>query len=206
MRWLSKLWQMTRNGVGTLDLTLEPSPAPNEEPARLGTVSIHGHGGLTGEELASAGASIAAPPELMTVDDVRDARERLEAFIERAATDVSTGTLRGSYWNLQSAQIDPEAERWSLASEMERLGRVEGAAVVGWVIRNAAIRAQRPIARLARDTEDVSADALELAGALLDSPQRLDPTYGGLLFSSRRRHDKRWRFRGRFGHLWIYGD
>ena len=142
----------------------------------------------------------------MTVDDVRDTRERLEALVERSAADVSTRKLRGTYWALQSAEVDVNDERWSLAAEMDRLERVEGAAVVGWVIRNAALRAQRPIALLARADDDVSDDALDLAGTLLDSPQRLDPTDGGFLFSLRPRRGKRWRSRGRFGHLWIYGD
>lgn len=203
MRWLTALRRMTRNGIDT-----PMRRALSTVPVQLGVVPITGHGGLTDRELASAGASIAVPPEHMTVDQLHSARERLEAFVERQA-DVASRTLRGSYWDLQSAEISASDEARSLATEMARQRRVEGAAVVGWVIRNAAQKAQRPIATLARpvaDGADIDGDALDLASTLLDSPQRLDPTDGGFLLSPEPRHGSRWRSRGRFGYLWVYGD
>ena len=176
------------------------------KPQALGTVPIQGHGGLTEGQFASAGASIAVRPGLVTIDDVYDERERFEAFVERVSTDVHSRHLGGSYWDLQRADVDPHEEQYSLAAEMDRLDRVEGASVVGWVIRNAALRMHNPITALARATDKVSTDALALAGTLLDSRQRLDPTDGGFLFSLQPRRDHRLRSRGRFGHLWVYGD
>ena len=201
MRWLTALRRMTRNGLDA------PSHRQGVSTAgRLGTVPIAGHGRLTGRELASAGASIAIRPQLATVDDLHRERERMEAFIERTAADVSMRNLRGSYWDLQSAEVAANDEAEAMAAEFDRLGTVEGSAIVGWVIRNAAIRSQRPIANLARPGAEVSADALKLASALLDSAQRLDPTDGGFLFSMRPRRDRSWRFRQRFGSIWVYGD
>jgi hypothetical protein len=208
MRWLSALRDFTRNGIESPDLPafddVRRLLAPG--PGHLGTVPIAGHGGLTGQELAAAGASLAVAPEMATIEDLHHARERLEAFIERAATDVSSRNLRGAYWDLQSTDIDATQEVEALAGEMDHLGHVEGAAVVGWVIRNAAIRAQRPIVSLARTAEEVSGDALGMAETLLDSAQRLDPTYGGYTFSLRPRRGRGRRFRERFGRLWVYGD
>lgn len=209
MRWLTALRRMTRNGLDSSSLErLSPSRGMTSGPDGLGTVPIAGYGGLTGRELASAGASIAVRPQLATVEDLHHERERLEAFIERAAADVSLRNLRGSYWDLQSAEVEVNDEAEALAAEFDRLGRVEGSAIVGWVIRNAAVRSQRPIANLARSatSAEVSADALDLASTLLDSAQRLDPTDGGFLFSLRPRRDRAWRFRQRFGSIWVYGD
>ena len=207
MRWLAALRRVTRNGLDSSSLERPRKRAAVSGPG-MGAVRIAGHGGLTGQELASAGASIAVRPELATVEDLHQERERLEAFIERAAADVSLRNLRGSYWDLQAAEVVANDEIETLGAEFERLGTVEGSAIMGWVIRNAAIRSQRPIANLARpDAQaEVSGDALDLASTLLDSAQRLDPTDGGFLFSLRPRRDRNWRFRQRFGSIWVYGD
>ncbi len=212
MDWLAAFSKLTRNGIGSVDLDLglelEPSTRPTSQPTEsMGTVPLVGHGGLSADELASAGASIETRPALVTVDDIFDQRERIEAFVERAAADVQERIHGRTYWEQQSAEVEPNEERAVLAAEMDRLGRVEGAAVIGWVIRNAALRTHLPIARLARPAEEVSDDALDLADTLLGSAQRLDPTDGGFLFSVRPpKRRSRWRSRGRFGDLWVYGD
>ncbi len=208
MDWFTAFSRMTRNGIGSLDLELESSTRPTPQTTEvMGTVPIVGHGGLSADDLASAGASIETRPALVTVDDIIDQRQRLEAFVERAVDDVHERAHGGTYWDQQSAEIDPDEEREALASEMDRLGRVEGAAVVGWVVRNAALRTHLPIARLARLADEISDDALDLADTLLGSAQRLDPTDGGFVFSLRPpKRRSRWRSRGRFGHLWVYGD
>lgn len=208
MRWLTALRRMTRHGIDTAERGLGRVLAPDDRISseRLGIVPLHGYGQLTGQELASAGASLAVPAALPTIEDMHHARERAEVFIERAANDVDTRQFGATYWTLQSAEVDADEEAVTLAAEMDRIGHVEGAAIVGWVIRNAAIRAQRPIADLARPAEEITADALELAETLLDSAQRLDPTYGGYVFSLQPERSEGLRFRDRFGHLWVYGD
>lgn len=210
MRWFTALQRVARNGAGSRSFALGRWFAPDDDGAdALGMVPIEGHGQLSGADLAAAGASLAVRSGLPTIADMHDERERLEVFVERAATDVATRHLRGNYWDLQSAEVDADDEMTALAAEMERVGQVEGAAVVGWVIRNAAIRARRPIASLARaaeDVNDVSVDALGMAETLLDSAQRLDPTYGGYVFSLRPERRDGLRLRDRFGHLWVYGD
>ncbi len=211
MDWLSTLLQLTRDGVRpdvkvSLDVDKLLTSFGSQVPRTLGTVPLRGHGGLSAMQFASAGASIEHRPGLVTVDDVQSQRERVEAFVERVAADVQSRNLGGSYWDLQHTEVDPTEEQYSLAAEMDRLDRVEGAAVVGWVIRNAALRTQRPITSVARASQEASADALALAETLLDSRQRLDPTDGGFVFSLRPRRDHRLRSHGRFGHLWIYGD
>ena len=211
MSWMTAFRRMTRNGLdspalGDLDIKrLFQKDAPDAKRP-IGCVPIEGHGGLSARELASAGASLADPTELPTIEVLRQARERMEAFIERAVTDLSTGHLRGTYWDFQSADIDEEAEIDALAGEMQRLRCVESAAVVGWVVRNAAIRAQLPIENLARPLDEVTADAQQLAETLLDSAQRLDPTFGGYLLSPRPLRRSKRRFRERFGPIWVYGD
>lgn len=210
MRWLSALQLMTQNGTSVADLDWRlPSSDGRDSAEMLGTVPIEGQGDLTGPELAAAGASLAARSRLPTIDDIAQARERMEVFVERAVADVETRHLGHSYWDLQSTEVDADEEAATLAVELDRLGYVEGAVVIGWVIRNAAIRAQRPIASLARagdDVDDVSDDALGIAETILGSAQRLDPTYGGFVFSLRPRRRKGLRLRDRFGHLWVYGD
>ena len=206
MRWLSALRQVTGFESAELDLGRVLAPDSRLSDETLGVVSIAGHGQLTGPELASAGASLVVPSALPTIDDMQRARERAEAFIERAAADVATRDQRGTYWALQSAEVGADEEAATLAAEMDRIGHVEGAAIVGWVIRNAAIRAQWPIVDLARPAEEVSVDALALAETLLDCAQRLDPTYGGFVFSLGPDPGNGLRFRDRFGHLWVYGD
>ena len=166
MRWLSALLMKTRNGIGAFDTSLiSRIEQRRSRIEHFGIVPIAGHGGLSGRELASAGASIARSPDFVTFDDVREAGERMEAFVERAAADVQSRDLRGDYAGLQGAEVDVNEEAEALGAAMERVGRVEGAAVVGWVIRNAAIRSQRPIARLVgAGTADVSVDLQEMAG------------------------------------------
>lgn len=210
MRWLSALQLMTRNATNSADLDWRLLPGDGRDSAdAFGTVPIDGHGSLTGPELAAAGASLAARSRLPTIEELAQTRERIEVFVERTMADVEAGHLGYSYWDLQSAKVDANEEVATLAAEVDRLGRVEGAAVIGWVIRNAAIRAQRPVVDLARAASDesgVSDDAMGIAETLLGSAQRLDPTYGGFLFFSRPQRKDGLRFRGLFGHLWVYGD
>ena len=209
MRWWTAIQDyVTRNGIDAakLDLDRVLPPVDPKIGHTLGCVPIRGYGGLTGQELAAAGASLAIRPDLPTIQDMQNARERLEVFIERAANDVAVRNLRGDYWDLQSVDVDGEEEAVALAAELDRVGYVEGAAITGWVIRNAAVRARRPIASLARAAEDVSDDAFHIAETVLDSAQRLDPTYGGYVFTLHGRPHDRLRFRDRFGHIWVYGD
>lgn len=210
MRWLSALQKMTENGIDLTEFDwrrlVRGEPSGDEAVELLGSVPIAGHGQLTGPELATAGASLEVRSKLPTIADLEQERERLEVFVERAATDVATRNLRGAYWDMQSAEVDENEEVAALAAEMDRLGYVESAAILGWVIRNAAVRAQRPIADLARATDEVSDDAHSIAATLLGSAQRLDPTYGGYVFALRPLRRKRLRLRDRFGDLWVYGD
>lgn len=212
MRWLTAFRSVIRNGVESPDLDVDHAvdqvlaPDSRLSAETLGIVPLEGHSELTGQELASAGASLAVPSALQTIEDMHHARERAEVFIERAAADVCQRHLCVDYWDLQSAEVDADEEVATLGAEMDRIGHVEGAAIIGWVIRNAAIRAQRPIASLARGAEKVSGDALALAETLLGTVQRLDPTLGGFVFSLRPRRGRGLRFRDRFGHLWVYGD
>ena len=207
MHILADLYRMTRNGVTDLDLDIERLAYVRPDPRdALGSVPIAGHGQLTAQELASAAASIAVDSGMTTMEKLLQDMERTEVVVRRVAADASTRGLGGSYWDTQSADVDLEEEIERLAGEMQPLGYVEGASVVGWVIRNAAVRAQRPISRLARSNKPVSADAMALAETLLNSAQRLDPTFGGHVFSLRPRRSKRLRFRDRFGQLWVYGD
>ena len=197
-----------RNGLRKLDQSMrrwtEPVARPGQQ--KLGRVPITGHGGISADQLSSAVATLAVRPELPTVADLESELDRFGAFVEGAAFDVSVRNLGRSYWQMQGATVDADDEIFHLASEMERLQRLEGAGLMGWLIRNAAVRAQRPIAMLTRSADDAGEDALALADTLLGSARRLDPTDGGFLFSPRPRRDRRWRSRGRFGDLWIYGD
>ena len=203
MDWLTALWQTTRNGLGPIGCVTDRFIGPDR---RLGSVPLRGHGGLSADELASAGASIEVRPSIVTVDHMRDQRERLEAFVERATVDVSDRTFRRSYWDLQGAAVNTDEELEALAAELDPLLWLERAVIVGWVVRNAALHVQRPIADLAGADVEVSDDALELAQTLLDSPQRLDPTDGGILFSLVPLERHRWRSRGQYADLWVYGD
>jgi len=209
MDWLTALWQTTRNGLGSMDRAVGRFAGSRRDP---GSVPLRGHGGLSADQLASAGASLEVRPSIVTVDHMRDQRERLEAFVERATVDVNVGALYRSYWDGQFADVDEAEEIEALAAVLDPLEWVEVAAIVGWVLRNAALYVQRPIADLAGTDAEVGDDALRFARTILDSPQRLDPTDGGILFSltplERRAplQHGRWRSRGRYGDLWVYGD
>lgn len=203
MDWLTALWHTTRNGLGSVDRVMGRFAGSKRG---LGSVPLRGHGGLSADEVASAGASLDVRPSMVTVDHMRDQRERLEAFVERAAVDINDRALHRSYWDLQGADVNEDDELEALAAELDPLEWVEGAAIVGWVVRNAALYVQRPIVDLAGADVEVGDDALQLARTLLDSPQRLDPTDGGILVSLTPLERHTWRSRGRFGDLWVYGD
>ena len=87
MRWLTALYEMTRNGIESMELDRLDPRRPFQPAAQLGIVPIHGHGELTAEEVASAGASLAGAPILATIDDMDQARQQLEVFVERSVAE-----------------------------------------------------------------------------------------------------------------------